>query len=128
MSDVNERSAAMLGSQPVADNPGWRMRMSEIEKTFRVSGEWLQRHRTMLFSRSATYGKYKRGYAFVCAMSAQVDESLGLWTVRIVMLSPHLARFVGRRRCWDFYERTDLRKMLKMLTVAHNKAAANTGG
>jgi hypothetical protein len=99
--------------------------MVSIKKTFRVPSDWANRHGSALFSSIGTYGKYVRGLAMIVSMDA-VPHGDGSLTIRVELHSPcrPTLRIVGRRRAIDTHQRADIRKILKMLTVAHNKAAS----
>jgi hypothetical protein len=99
--------------------------MVSIKKTFRVSRDWASRHSSELLSSIGTYGKYVRGLAMIVAMDAAANED-GSWTISVQLHSPcrPTLRIVGRRKAIDTHQRADIRKTLKMLTVAHNKAAS----
>ncbi|NBW19629.1 MAG: hypothetical protein EBR82_67815 [Caulobacteraceae bacterium] len=99
--------------------------MTNIKKTFRVPSDWASRHLPLIFSRVNTYGQYKRDFAFLTGISGKVNED-GTATICLLLRSPcrPMFRIVGRRKGMDSHQRTDLRKILKMLTVAHNKVAS----
>jgi hypothetical protein len=99
--------------------------MTSIRKTFRVSSDWASRHLPTLLSRLNTYGKYRRGFAFLTDISGKANED-GTATICLLLRSPcrPTLRIVGRRKAVETHQRTDLRKILKMLTVAHNKVAS----
>lgn len=100
-------------------------RMTNIKKTFRVPSDWASRHLPLIFSRLNTYGQYRRDFAFFTDISGKVNED-GTVTICLLLRSPcrPMFRIVGRRKGMDSNKRTDLRKILKMLTVAHNKVAS----
>jgi hypothetical protein len=61
----------------------------------------------------------------IVAMDAAANED-GSWTISVQLHSPcrPTLRIAGRRKAIDTHQRADIRKILKMLTVAHNKAAS----
>jgi hypothetical protein len=99
--------------------------MRDITKAFRVHAKWVERHLPALMAILNTYGKYRRTFALFAGLNGS-ENTDGTWTITVhfrVPCRPRI-RFVTRRGGVDTHQRSDLRKVLKMLTVAHNKAAS----
>jgi hypothetical protein len=98
--------------------------MKEIEKEYRVRGEWLNRHLRRFMGCTQSVGRYKRGDGMFRFVSAKNNED-GTWQVNVAVIpGNHRAVVMNSRRSFEMYPRRDIRKAIKMLVVENKRAAS----
>jgi hypothetical protein len=100
--------------------------MNTITKTYRVSDAFVRRHARRIFGTLATIGRYKKGRWFLANCNGDKADD-GSWIVRVTMETRPTTAMVGNTvghgpvRMVALYPNGDIRKVLKMLTVAERR-------